>query len=137
MTQFELFDAVELKEAILLTDGRIAAVGTPGAIVEILDNGAAYMVEMFDSWVKTNGKRDLVPADPEAPQAFVETLGLEVVRPQQIRLVKPASETVGHRPQLLMALEELPDALVAEVVDFAEFLRQKQQRQTVVSERVL
>jgi len=135
MTQFELFDAVELEEAISLADGGTAAAGTPGAIVEILDSGAAYMVELFDGWV-TASKGDLISATPESSRAFVKTIGVEVVRPQQIRLVKPGSETVGHRSQLLMVLEELPDALVVEVADFAEFLRQKHQRQTAVRERV-
>lgn len=61
----------------------------------------------------------------------MQTIGLAVLQPQQIRLVQSAAETVGHRSQLLTTLEALPDALVAEVADFAEFLRQKHQRQTM------
>ena len=139
MTRFGLFDAVELSETVTLPDGGIAAAGTPGAIVEVLDDGSAYMVELFDGWVKkANAHGALIPADPGDPEAFVETLGVEVVQPQQIRLVKSASETVSVRTQLLRTLDQLPEGLVAEVADFAEFLRQKQQRRALIEdERVL
>ncbi|MBM3189277.1 MAG: DUF2281 domain-containing protein [Chloroflexi bacterium] len=128
MTRFQLFDAVKLKEAIALTGGKTAAAGTPGAIVEVLRDGEAYMVELFGGWVKRDAQGDLAPADRTDPEAFMETIGLETVDSQQLRLVKPASETVGVRSQLLMMLDELPEELLEEIADFAEFLQQKQRR---------
>ena len=88
------------------------------------------MVELFGGWVKASPNGALIWADRTAPNAFMQTIGLEVLLPQQIKLVKSAAEVVGSRSQLLTTLDDLPDALVAEVVDFAEFLRQKHQRQT-------
>ena len=44
---FQLFDAIKLTEEIPLADGGNAAVGTVGAIVDIFNNGEAYMVELF------------------------------------------------------------------------------------------
>jgi hypothetical protein len=40
-------------------------------------------------------------------------------------LLRPASETVGIRAQLLALIEELSDPLLQEIADFAEFLKQK------------
>lgn len=136
MTRFELFDAVALKEAIPLTGGGTAGTGTPGAIVEVLSEGTAYMVELFGGWVQASADGSMSPAHPAATGAFIETIGVEVVRAQQIKLVKHAAETVGSRSQLLIALEDLPEPLIAEVVDFAEFLRQKQRRQETTGARV-
>lgn len=42
-----LFDTVRLTEAIPLIDGGIAEVGTVGAIVEVFNEGEAYLVELF------------------------------------------------------------------------------------------
>jgi hypothetical protein len=93
MTQFQLFDSVKLKEEISLTRGGMATVGTPGAIVEVFNNGKAYMVELFGSWVKTDAKGDFIPTDREDPESFMETIGVETVYPQQLCLVKPESNT--------------------------------------------
>lgn len=82
--------------------------------------------------VKASVNGALIPADRTDPDAFMQTLGLEILYPHQMRWVKSATETVGSRTRLLTALEELPDALVAEVVDFTEFLHQKYRRQTTV-----
>ncbi|MDX2100254.1 MAG: hypothetical protein SFW36_20960 [Leptolyngbyaceae cyanobacterium bins.59] len=128
MSQFQLFDSVKLKEAIPLTEGGSAPEGTPGAIVEVFDDGEAYLVELFGGWVKADVGGDFVPSDRDASDSFMETLGVETVYPQQLRLVKPACETVGVRAQLLALIDELPDATLEEVKNFAEFLRQKQHR---------
>jgi len=128
MTQFQLFDAVKLKEAIPLTEGGIAAVDTPGAIVEVFNQGEAYLVELFGQWVKVNAESQFVPVAPDEPGAFLETLGVDTVSPEQIRLVKPAKETVGARTQLLAILDTFPEVLLEEVREFAEFLQYKQQR---------
>jgi hypothetical protein len=95
MTQFQLFDSVNLKEGIILEDGDTAPKGTPGAIVEVFKDGEAFMVELFGGWVKTNEKGYFVPADPEEPGAFMETLGVETVYPQQLTLARPVKEIMG------------------------------------------
>ena len=125
MSQFQLFDSVKLKEAIPLSEGGLAPEGTPGAIVEVFKNGEAYMVELFGRWVKAEIEGDFVPVDRDAPDAFMETIGVETVYPQQLRLVKPARETVGVRTQLLALMDELPDNTLEKVKNFAEFLQQK------------
>ena len=125
MSQFQLFDSVKLKEAIPLSEGDLAPEGTPGAIVEVFKNGEAYMVELFGRWVKAEIEGDFVPVDRDAPDAFMETIGVETVYPQQLRLVKPARETVGVRAQLFALMDELPDNTLEEVKNFAEFLQQK------------
>ncbi|HBY92703.1 MAG TPA: hypothetical protein DEP84_01870 [Chloroflexi bacterium] len=130
MTPFQLFDSVKLREAIPLSDGGVAPEGTPGTVVEVLDDGEAYLVELFGEWVKPDAQGTFVSSDRDDPEAFMETLGVETIYPHQLRLVKPASETVGARVQLLSVADELSQELLEEVVDFAEFLRQKQQRQS-------
>lgn len=126
MTIFQLFDSVELIEEVALSEGKVAPVGTRGAIVDLLNNGEAYLVELFGGWVKPDEQGNLVPADRDDPNAFMETLGVETVYSPQLRLVEPAVKTVGARTHLLSVLDDLPENLVQEVADFAEFLRQKQ-----------
>jgi len=136
MTRFQLFDSVKLSEAIPLSDDGVAPAGTPGAVVEVLRDGEAYLVELFGDWVKLDAQGNFAPSDRDDSEAFMETLGVETVYPDQLRLVKPALETVGARVQLLTVADELSEELLEEVVDFAEFLRQKQQRQSVRSTSV-
>lgn len=124
--KFQLFDSVKLKEAIALTDGGIAPEDTSGAIVEVFNDGEAYMVELFGDWVKYDAAEKFVPAQREDVDSFLETIGVETVYPQQLQLVKPAHETVGVKARLAAVLDDLPEDLLAEVQDFAEFLRQKQ-----------
>jgi hypothetical protein len=47
---------------------------------------------------------------------------------RQLVLTIPARETMGVREHLTAVLDNLPDDLVAEVRDFAEFLQQRQQQ---------
>ena len=124
MAQFQLFDSVKLIEAIALSDGHLAPKSTPGAIVEVLKEGEAYLVELFGGWVTSNEQGDFITATPDEPDAFRETLGVELAYPQQLELVKVAQKTTGIRGQL----NAVPDDLVAEVFDFAEFLRRKKQK---------
>lgn len=131
MSHFQLFDSVKLIEAIALIEGGMAPEGTPGAIVEVFNNGEAYMVELFGGWVKAAVQGDFIPADREDPAAFMETIGVETVYPQQLRLVKSASETVGVRTHLLSVLDDLSEDLLVEVRDFAEFLSQKKQQKRI------
>lgn len=126
--RFQMFDSVKLTEEIPLTDGGTAAIGTVGAIVEVFKNGEAYMVELFGEWVKYDAQENFVPATPEEPQSFVETIGVETIYPHQLQLYKPASETVGLQTHLQSILDELPEVKLAEVRDFAEFLRDKEQQ---------
>jgi N-acetylglucosamine-6-phosphate deacetylase len=67
-----------------------------------------------------------VPTEQSEPGAFVETIGVETVRADQIQLLQPARETLGTRGHLATIVADLPEELVAEVRDFAEFLAQKQ-----------
>ncbi|MBE9120947.1 DUF2281 domain-containing protein [Tychonema sp. LEGE 07199] len=128
MSKFQLFDAVSLTEEIALADGGVAPPETAGAIVEVFKNGEAYLVELFGGWVKAEVGGDFVVATQDEPQSFMETIGVETVYPHQLQLVKSADEMMGIREHLLSVLNNLPDELVAEVCDFAEFLREKQQK---------
>ncbi|EDX77352.1 hypothetical protein MC7420_489 [Coleofasciculus chthonoplastes PCC 7420] len=129
MSKFQLFDAVNLTQEISLTDGGVAPPGTTGAIVEVFNNGEAYLVELFGGWVKAEISGNFIPANPDEPDAFMETLGVETVYPHQLHLVKSAREIMGVREHLAAVLDNLSDDLVAEVRDFAEFLQQRQQKQ--------
>lgn len=139
MSQFQLFDVVQLIEEIPLSGDftnaaiqpDLAPVGTSGAIVEMFNDGEAYLVELFGDWTKAGLESDeLISAEPDDPQAFRETIGVETVYPHQLRLVKPAKEMMGARGHLVSILEDLPEELIAEVRDFAEFLQQKQRKQS-------
>lgn len=123
--KFKLFDTVQLTESIAISDDANLPLDTIGTVVEILNDGEAYLVERFGNWVKYDSNENLMATDHNDPEAFIETLAVEMVFPQQIRLLKPASETVGIRAQLLALIDELSDPLLQEVTDFAEFLKQK------------
>ena len=99
--KYKLFDSVRLKEAISLSDGGMAEAGIVGAIVEVLEEGKAYLVELFVGWVKYDEQEDFVSAAPQEQDAFRETIGIETVYPQQLELVQPARETVSVRAHLL------------------------------------
>ncbi|MEG5159023.1 DUF4926 domain-containing protein [Microcoleus sp. AT3-A2] len=90
MSKFQLFDAVNLTEAVALADGEIAPPETAGAIVEVFKNGEAYLVELFGGWVKAEVSGDFVPATQDEPGAFMETMGVETVDPHQLQLLKSA-----------------------------------------------
>lgn len=125
MSQFQLFDTVELKEAIALSGDfsnasmprEVAPIGTIGAIVEIFKDGEAYLVEWFGDWV----------TDEELGE-FRETIGVETAYPHQLRLVRSSGAVIAAKTEVMNILDELPSDLVAEVKDFAEFLAQKQAR---------
>ena len=94
MSKFQLFDGVKLTEDIPLTDGRIAPIGTVGAIVEVLKDGEAYLVELFGDWVKYDEQGNFVSATQTEKGAFMETIGVEIVYPHQLVLAVPARETM-------------------------------------------
>ena len=125
---FNLFDLVKLTESIPLTDGGRAEVGTVGAIVEVFNGGEAYLIELFGDWVKYDEQENFVPASPTVIGAFRESIGVETVYPHQLKLVRPARETVSIRAHLLSLLDNLSTENLSEVRDFAEFLSQKQQQ---------
>ena len=131
MTRFQLFDGVKLTEEISLTDGGVAHADTVGAIVEVLGDGKAYLVELFGNWVKYDENGDFMPANQDESGSFMETIGVETVYPHQLILTIPARETMGVREHLITVLDNLSDDLVAEVRDFAEFLQQRQQQKQV------
>ncbi len=125
MSQFQLFDAVQLTETIPLTDGGVASVGTVGTIVEVLKEGEAYIVELFGNWVKYDHEGNFMPATLDESEAFMETIGVEIVNPQQIILTASAAQILSVREQLTLVLDNLSEDLILEVRDFAEFLQQK------------
>lgn len=94
MSKFQLFDGVKLTEEIPLTDGGIAPIGTVGAIVEVLKDGEAYLVELFGDWVKYDEQGNFVSATQTEKGAFMETIGVEIVSPHQLLLTVPAKETI-------------------------------------------
>jgi hypothetical protein len=64
------------------------------------------MVELFGSWVKYDAQENFVPAEREDSESFMETIGVETVYPQQLRLVKPAQENdvAGMRQEKFLGL---------------------------------
>lgn len=128
MIQFQLFDAVKLTESIPLSDGGIASQETHGAIVEVLNNGEAYLVELFGGWVKYDTDGNFIDSNENEASAFIETIGVEIVYPHQLTLIIPVSKTIAIRDNLNTVLDKLSDDLIAEVKDFAEFLYQKQKQ---------
>ncbi|MGG6239575.1 hypothetical protein ACQ4N7_13185 [Nodosilinea sp. AN01ver1] len=132
MEQFELFDQVQLTDAIPLSGEmsnaleplEIAPVGIIGTIVEVLEPGEAFLVELFGDWVRLEEGAGLVRSTPNHATAFRETLGVEVVKAAQMNLL--------HRPSavksdLFRLLDNMPESLLAEVQTFAEFLQHRQQ----------
>lgn len=132
MYTFNLLDQVQLNATIPLSSDmgnaletpEIAAIGTTGTIVEVLEPGEAFLVELFGDWVTLQEPAGLVRADADAPDAFRETLGVEVIRADQMQLV---AQTNPVKLDLYRLLDDLPDALLEEVQTFAEFLQHKQQ----------
>jgi len=129
MTRYELFDSVKLRQPIKLADGQVVPAGARGAIVELFQGGEAYLVELFGDWVKAGDNGNLVTADPQDPESFKETIGLATVTPQQLELLETAVKTVGSRTHLLAVVDDLSEDMLTEVVDFAEFLRQKHRKE--------
>lgn len=126
MGLFNLFDTVQLTEVITLSDGTELSGGTLGTIVEIYQNGAAYEVDLLGDWVKYDDDGHFIPSDVNDPESFVQSLGVETLNDHQIALVKPASETVSIRGQLLSLLDDFSDDSLIEIKQFAEFLKYKQ-----------
>ncbi len=125
MSQFQLFDSIQLTEVLSLDTSTTAPIGSPGAVVEVFNNGEAYLVELFGGWITAEVGGDFSLADQDNPNSFMETIGLATVYPYQIHLVKSAGETNGIRSQLLALMDELSEAKLETVRDFAEFLKSK------------
>ena len=131
MDIFNLLDQVQLTAAIplysdmgnALEAAPAAPIGTPGTIVEVLEPGQAFLVELFGDWVTWQESTGLVRADADTLGAFRETLGVEVVRADQMQLVAHANPI---KLDLYRLLDDMPDALLEEVQTFAEFLQHKQ-----------
>ncbi|MEO0409859.1 MAG: hypothetical protein AAF289_21160 [Cyanobacteria bacterium P01_A01_bin.135] len=126
---FNRFDTVQLLEDVPLDVDVVATAGSLGAVVEILNPGEAYLVECFGGWVSDDAEGNLAPAQQD-DAAFRETLGVGTLHPSQMRLVTPAEEAIGLRAQLLMLVEEMPEDLLAQVKDFAEFIQHKSHEAT-------
>jgi hypothetical protein len=87
MTRFQLFDNVKLTENISLSDGGIAPEETKGTIVEVFNQGEAYLVELFGGWVKYDAEGDFITANSDEKDAFIQTLGVETVYDHQMLLI--------------------------------------------------
>jgi Domain of unknown function (DUF4926) len=123
---WNLFDTVKLTEAIPLSDGGIAAVGTVGAIVEVFNEGEAYLVELFgDRWLKYDEQENFIVTLPQVRGAFREPLGVETLYPQQLQLIGLGRETVSVREHLLSLLDKLSEEKLTQVRDFTESLLKK------------
>ena len=55
------------------------------------------MVELFGGWVADTEEGDFAASTREAPDSFMETLGVETVAPQQIRLVTNFAELLKQK----------------------------------------
>ena len=53
------------------------------------------------------------------------SIGVETVYSAQIALLVPAREIMGDRDSLWILADDLPDDVITEVLDLAEFLKQK------------
>jgi len=123
MPTYYLFDSVKLTQEIKTYKGDLIPQDTIGTIVEIYNNGEAYEVELFGDWVEYDQTGQFIPSNSQNPNAFVETIAVETLYPNQIVLVKAASQTVGIRTQLLAILDELSEDKLTQVRDFAQNLR--------------
>ena len=100
MNQFELFDVVRVKADTLDSNGGAIASGTTGTVMDVLENGASYLVELLGDWTpEDDSTAFVVLAEAAVPDIFRETLGIEIFRADQLELVKPAAETVGEQSQ--------------------------------------
>ncbi len=127
MTKFQMFDSVTLNQDIQLSRGGTALRGTDGAIVEIFKDGEAYLVELFDGWLKFNPEGDIVETSQDDPEAFRDTLEVEVVYPHQLELVaKKHTAEQTAKIQLFTLINSLSEDKILQVKEFAEFLYQKQ-----------
>jgi len=142
MEQFHELDQVQLREAIplsgdmskALTPTETAPAGTVGTIVEVLDPGQAFLVELFGDWVKLQDPDGLCRAEAQEEGAFRETLGVEVVYPQQMALLSRRRDT---KVDLFRLLDDMPEELLDEVQTFAEFLFYRQAKQAPAASPVL
>ena len=132
MSKFQMFDSVTLNQDIQLHSGGIAPQGTDGAIVEIFNDGEAYLVELFGGWLKLTSEGEMIEASQDDPEAFRDTLDVETLYPHQINLVNvhQQSDKQKVRQQLLALLELLPEESILQVKDFTEFLCYKQKQAT-------
>lgn len=132
MEQFNLLDQVRLLEPIALASGfsnaltpkAEASIGATGTIVEVLESGQVFLVELFGDWVKLEAAKGLRRANASEEGAFQETLGVEVVRSQQMSLLKQSNVV---KVDLFRLLDEMPEELLEEVRTFAEFLSYRRQ----------
>jgi len=99
MSQFQLFDRVQLMEPVAINSEQILPVGTVGAMVEVLQSGKAFLVEWFGDWVKLDDQGSFVAAAESESDAFVEPLR------DVLEIKVPIPELNGsHLPTKLLAL---------------------------------
>lgn len=94
--RFELFDVVRVIADPLDSHDSPIAVGTTGTIMDVLEDGQSYLVELLGDWDGTEDAATFVLlAAVDVPDIFRETLGIEIFSADQLELVKSADETVG------------------------------------------
>lgn len=127
MTKFKLFDQVQLTEPVALTawisnaidNSDAAPEGTVGTVVEVLAPDEAFLVELFGDWIVSADTNGLHRANAEEEGAFRETIGVETVRFDQMKLIYRKSA----KEDLFQLLEGMPESLIEEVQTFAESLQ--------------
>ncbi len=127
MTKFKLFDQVQLTEPVALTawisnaidNSDAAPEGTVGTVVEVLAPDEAFLVELFGDWIVSADTNGLHRANAEEEGAFRETIGVETVRSDQMKLIYRKSA----KEDLFQLLEGMPESLIEEVQTFAESLQ--------------
>jgi hypothetical protein len=118
---FNLLDPVQLTEAIPLSSDMgnalelpaAAPIGTVGTMVEVLELGEAFLVELFGNWVTLQEPAGLVRVEADTPGAFRQTLGVEVVRTDQMQLVAHANPI---KLDLYRLLDDMPDTLLPDTL---------------------
>lgn len=129
MSKFQMFETITLNQDIQLQTGGTAPRGTDGAILEILKDGEAYLVELFGGWLKFTTEGDTIESSQDDPEAFRNTLDVETIYPDQINPVHvQQSKKQKVKQQLLTLLEMLPEASILQIKDFTEFLYYKQKQ---------
>ena len=51
-----------------------ASRGNGWAIVEVFNDGEAFLVKLFGNWVKYDSQGDFIVAEQDDPEAFMETI---------------------------------------------------------------
>ncbi|MGA1262810.1 MAG: hypothetical protein ACO331_02740 [Prochlorothrix sp.] len=87
-----------------------------GTIVEILNSGEAYLVELWGDWIQVTAQNQAIPVNSTDPLALQATLGVETLTAQQLI---PASDLTDIRSRLFYLSQQLSDEQLEKVENFA------------------